>query len=248
MGRGARAAYRREEIANKAAIFGQVQQAIADIPEDYSPEEKAAIRRARLGGIDIGYGNLEEASTRQFGRTGSTAGLAEYQQELQRQRIREKSRAGAELEAGFAEVPVERARKKLQYLTPVHGQQTGSIANLFARQGPSTVDRIIGAGTAAAGAAAAACWIAEELYGLFDFRTVTLRLWLNEVFGATAFGSMWMWLYRRHGRSVARWIRFNRLGRRAFRFIFDRLFAIAQRDLSKGVKAWDTWTSSKIAA
>ena len=230
MGRGARKRFRREEIENKAAIFGMVQGALSDIPDDYTPEQKSAIRRARLGGIDIGYGNLEEAATRQFGRTGTTAGFAEYQQELQRQRIREKSRAGAEIETEFAEVPARRAQQRLQYLTPIHGQQSGTITNLFAQQGPSTLDRIIGAGTAAAGAAP--CWIAEELYGAYDFRTVTLRAWLNHVFGLSWFGSMWMWLYRRHGKSVASWIRFNSLGRAGFRFVFDKLFDRALRELA----------------
>jgi hypothetical protein len=50
---------------------------------------------------------------------------------------------------------------------------------------------------------AAACWIAERIYGFDDPRTFLLRLWLNGPFQQRWYGRLTMALYRRFGQWVA---------------------------------------------
>lgn len=71
----------------------------------------------------------------------------------------------------------------------------------------------------------AACWVADELYGIGDPRTNLLRFWLNTEFNQTPFGGFVMNLYVRFGRLAARLVR-----RFAFiRALFTPLFARALR-------------------
>jgi len=149
MARGAREKAREAEEARRTELFGAIRGEAAAIPRDYTPEQRAAITRARLGGIDIGYGNLLDEAMRRYARTGATAGYGELLGELGRERTREKSRAGAELETGFAEVPVQRALQRAGVLSGLYGPSTSYLSSLYQYQ-PGLLDRILGATQAAA--------------------------------------------------------------------------------------------------
>lgn len=115
------------------------------------------------------------------------------------------------------------------------GGAANTTSNLANQQeaGKATQMSFLGSLVGAGGEIAAACWIAEVLYGKHDFRTHALRYWLNTYYDATRFGSYVMWLYRRFGRRVAAWIeRHPRLGRFIFRPIFDRAWRYVQRVLT----------------
>ena len=146
MGRGSRRRARELEESRRGQLFGQVQEEIGAIPPDLTPEQRAGITQARLGGIDIGYGNIMDEAKRRFARTGSRAAAPELALEIGRERTREKSRAGAELEQYFAEVPVQRRLARAGAYTPIF-QGTGQLLSSLYSRGPSTLDRILGAGT-----------------------------------------------------------------------------------------------------
>ncbi len=78
-----------------------------------------------------------------------------------------------------------------------------------------------------------ACWIAEELYGVDDGRTLMLRAWLTQAYDARRPGWMFVGVYRMFGRQVARLIATGVLPRRLFRPLFDALVAMALADVPR---------------
>lgn len=56
-------------------------------------------------------------------------------------------------------------------------------------------------------ATAAACWIAEAIYGVDAWETYLLRSWLNREFKRHLFGKLVMGLYCRYGQRVARLVK-----------------------------------------
>lgn len=78
---------------------------------------------------------------------------------------------------------------------------------------------------------AAACWIAEVLWGKTDDRTIVLRYWLNNLYVNTPFGRFVVALYRRFGRGVAAVLARNCWLQWPFRWLFERALVRAHREL-----------------
>jgi len=92
-------------------------------------------------------------------------------------------------------------------------QQKASTLNFFGQLAQAAGQ---GAGLAAA------CWIAEAIYGVDDMRTFVLRRYLNGPFCQHLSGRLVMALYRAVGRQVAWLARRSALLRGAFRPLFER--------------------------
>lgn len=86
-----------------------------------------------------------------------------------------------------------------------------------------------GAGMALSGAGMAlSCWVAEELFGPTNLRTVRLRAFLNGVYSKTWTGRIFMWCYRRYGQFVASQARQRAWVRRLLMPLFRKLDRMAQ--------------------
>jgi hypothetical protein len=71
------------------------------------------------------------------------------------------------------------------------------------------------------------CWIAEQLYGVDDPRTLLLRAWLGHVYEDRARGWPLVALYRTFGRSTAGLIARGYLPRAPFYVLFNALLKSA---------------------
>lgn len=217
MGRKEKKVVETTRAENKAAMGGFEQQILGEIqgiPTDYTPEQKAAIRRARLGGTEEGYQLAEDAATRRFTRTGATAGYNELLAEMAREKTREKSRAGAELETGFADEPIRRRLLRAGLLKPLYGTRAGLYSQTI--PSPGSTDRgwweswgrdLLEAGTSAASSAALACWVADALYGESSGKTLLLRYWINQVFPNWWTGRVFLRTYLNIGQPMAALVR-----------------------------------------
>lgn len=138
-----------QDEARKDSYTSMIQQTEAKIPDDYSPEQKAAITTAEMSGIDAGYGNLRDELMRRASSTGDSAGVPETLVESNEQAIRDKAQAGAQLQETFANVPVQRALQQASVYQPA---LSGMLYDRYPQQPSNTTGSIIGA----AGSVAAA--------------------------------------------------------------------------------------------
>lgn len=149
MSRDTNAKIAAQDEARKDAYTGLIKSTMAKIPDDYTPQQKSAITTAELGGIDVGYGNLRDEITRRAAATGSSAGIPESLMEANREAIREKASAGAQLQEMFANVPVQRALQQASIFQPALG---GMLFDRYPQQPSGTTGSILGAaGSAAVG-------------------------------------------------------------------------------------------------
>ena len=141
-----------QEEARKNQYTGMVTSTTAKVPDDYTPEQKADITTAEMGGIDIGFGNLKDEMLRRSSATGSFAGLPETLSEATLNATRQKADAGTKLQETFANVPVQRALQQASIFQPA---LSGMLYNRYPNQ-PSgnTLGGILTGGAAAAGTAA----------------------------------------------------------------------------------------------
>jgi len=153
MGRSEKAAVEAARSQNLSAMTGfenQITGELSKIPSDLTPEQKSAIRRARLGGTDIGYQLAEDEATRRYTSTGSTAAYPELLSELALQRTREKAQGGAELESQFAQEPINRALMRAGLLQPLYQTRAGlygqTIPGAGSGQSGSLAGSLIGGG------------------------------------------------------------------------------------------------------
>lgn len=123
MSRAAKKAEEKEQ-QNRQALQAQITGFAQDVGTDYTPEQKASIRAARLGGLDIGFENLADQLARRRARTGSTAGFNDTLLELGREQARQKSQASQDIESEFAQEPVRRALLRAGIYTPLYGGST----------------------------------------------------------------------------------------------------------------------------
>lgn len=117
-----------------------------------------------------------------------------------------------------------------------YGGAANTMGNVGQQQaaGKASTMGFLGSLASAGGAvgAAAACWIAEELFGVNDARTILLRKWVSETWpqrslvGKLAFG-----LYLKHGRKVAKFIQDSP----AARAVCAAIFSLALRQARKEV-------------
>ena len=87
------------------------------------------------------------------------------------------------------------------------------------------------AGTAAEGAAA--CWVAERLYGYDSFRTRLFRWWLNNRYAETTIGKRVMDFYIKYGKQVAAFIGESPVRGLPFRFLFWLAYRPAVREYDR---------------
>jgi hypothetical protein len=90
---------------------------------------------------------------------------------------------------------------------------------------------LLGSMAGAAGTAfeGAGCWIAEAIYGRYNFKTLLLRIWMNRVWAKTRVGSIVMRLYLKYGKRVAVHVRAHRTVRWMLKPLFDCGLAAARR-------------------
>jgi hypothetical protein len=81
------------------------------------------------------------------------------------------------------------------------------------------------------------CWIAEELYGVQDPRTLLLRAWLAVAYDERRPGWVLIAFYQRFGRAAANLIRRGRLPRGLFRRAFDLLVDRALDERARAIVA-----------
>ena len=123
----------------------------------------------------------------------------------------------------LATLPLSVAGAESPYFSTATSGQDSSLNNLtqfgLASYGPWMA--AIQAAGQAGSAAAKACWIAEALYGVNDWRTHLLRSWLNDEFKRTRFGRVVMALYIRFGERIAARVKKSRALRFAIRPLFE---------------------------
>jgi hypothetical protein len=98
------------------------------------------------------------------------------------------------------------------------GAQQGYGNILGQPQQQSMAGPIIGG---ALSALAAFCWITEAVYGKSDFRVPIIRQYLMKR------GGFLVWLYRKIGERVAKYVHKSTLLRAAFRRVFDSVLCAA---------------------
>lgn len=81
------------------------------------------------------------------------------------------------------------------------------------------------------------CWVAEELYGVQDPRTLLLRAWLMLAYDERRRGWVFIALYQRFGREAANLIRRGCLPRGVFRRAFDVLVDKALDERARAIVA-----------
>src|SRR5438552_17317398 len=79
------------------------------------------------------------------------------------------------------------------------------------------------AGNPPGGASRTNCWIAEQLYGVDDPRTLLLRAWLTRIYDERGRGWQFVALYQQYGLMTAQAIARGYLPRAPFRIVFDAL-------------------------
>jgi hypothetical protein len=145
---------------------------------------------------------------------------------LSAQRAAQDYKANLMWQQYLAQQPLSRAEMESRLYGTASGVEGNALNNLTQLSGQKygfwggIIDSALqGAGTGAG--LAAACWIAEAIYGTDDARTHLLRSWLNREFEERWYGRVVMAGYRRFGQSIAGAIRrFRPLGW-VFRPLFD---------------------------
>lgn len=231
------------ESGNAAGIYGTLEPILAAQaahPTGMTAEDKANANTSAqqsVGGGEsaaVGQGALRSARTRNAG--GADAAIAD----AARQSGRNLSDAALKTELTDAQMKAQNQRaaeaglgnlfsENLSGGNQALGQVAGDVnANSEALKASWTgFNSIYGplveaAGKAAGGYAAGGCWIAEAVYGVDDWRTHTVRAWLNGPFRETFMGSLVMDTYLAIGKQVAWAVRHSSLLRRAFKPLFDK--------------------------
>lgn len=114
------------------------------------------------------------------------------------------------------------------------GQTLGQLGSQEAAGKAATMGFLGSVVESGAGLAAAACWIAELLFGRVDWRTHLVRRWLNRVYARTPAGAVVVLLYRLIGRQVAWILARARPLQRLFRPLFAAALRRAVRELAHG--------------
>lgn len=143
----------------------------------------------------------------------------------------------------LAEMPLEATNAESGYYGTATSGRGTALKNLtdlgIAAYGPWTA-AIAAAGQAGSAAinkgasGGSGCWIAEAIYGEDDWRTHTLRAWLNSNFKRTWMGARIMALYLRHGQTVAPYVKRFWLLRVAFRPFFEWALRQAMAEFNRG--------------
>ncbi len=84
------------------------------------------------------------------------------------------------------------------------------------------IGSIVGSVLGAAGGAAGLCWVADELYGVNDWRTHLARAWVR-----AHHENPFVRLYRRHGKAWAKWLALNPWAKPLVQPIWDAMWKAA---------------------
>lgn len=99
------------------------------------------------------------------------------------------------------------------------GQATGIRAGLIA---PGFMDYVMPlAGSLGGAAITKFCWVAVEIWGLFDLRTMLVRRWMAGPFAKTMLGSVLLSVYARKGQWMADFIKNRPWARRMASWAFE---------------------------
>jgi hypothetical protein len=239
MSRGASERLANQEEARKDAYTGMIQQSVSQIPSDYTPEQKASITTAEMGGIDVGYGNLRDEMMRRASATGSSAGIPESLNEAGRESIRAKADAGAKLQEMFANVPTQRALQQASIYQPA---LSGMLYNRPLPQSSGILNSIIGAGGAIGAAllgkgrtggtgGTAGCWIAVAVYGRDSWKPEFIwQFWTKKWANESRFYRILLGLYLIVGELSAWVVQRIPLLKRACKMLFDHALQKAEKD------------------
>lgn len=214
-----------QDQARKDQFTGMITNQMNKIPLDYTPQQKAAITSADLGGLDVNYGNLRDEMMRRAGATGSFAGIPESLSAANREAAQAKAQAGATEAKMFADTPVQRALQQASIFEPALSGMLYPTRYPSGQQ--STLNSIIGAGGALGAAAIMQCYVAAELFGGWaSVDTQTIRLWLSK----TRYMKPFFIIYKRVSSAWANYIRRHKLARRITKKLFDHFLARARKD------------------
>lgn len=213
-------------------------------PQGFTPEEKSAQRTAAQESAGGGMAGAVGQSALNTQRTKNAGGSDVAIGEAARGAGRNLSRAALSTELEDAALKQQKQAEAKRGMEALYGISTGG-GNQALGQVASNVNANTNAENASwnwakylldpalAGAGqgaglAAACWIAERIYGFDDMRTFLLRAWLNGPFRQTMHGRIIMSLYRLCGQWIA--------ARPRLALKFKPLFEIALRH----ARVWDS--------
>lgn len=127
---------------------------------------------------DINLANIQQALSNRFNAAGILMGV------------------GGQYGNNFASANSGASNALNSYITGINANTPMGLATGFASGFGQGLGGALGKG-------AAACWIAEKIWGVGDMRTIIVRGWLSLEFGQSLIGSVLMKLYSRFGRKVA---------------------------------------------
>ncbi len=191
---------------------------------------------------------MRDASLRAGGTNTNATNYATKALALQKMRLADTLNAGrtaqdynknVDYQRGLASAPLAEVSGESPYYGTATSGQDASLHDLtqfgLASYGPWNAliqGSLQGAGAGAG--AAVGCWIAEAIYGTNDWRTATLRAWLNGNFKQSLLGRMVMAFYLRFGQKIAACVQRSPLLRKLLKPTFDRGLRKALRENLNG--------------
>lgn len=96
----------------------------------YSPTEKAAITQGAFGGVNEGYNTAENQAQRRLATTHNAAGYGSFMGSLARDKARDLSSTGLNVQSQFANEAYQRKLQGLQGLAQMYGVDTSFLNSL----------------------------------------------------------------------------------------------------------------------
>jgi len=170
-----------------------------------------------------------------LGQGSNNAGAANYETYMKMKRQQD---AAGDLAGMYAAKDADVNNSGFQYAQLANSRNLGKAGagaqayNTFMQnKGPGMFDKIMKIGQVAVGGVGAwkGCWIAAELYGETDIRTMLLRAWLGTEVVKQPIGRFIVDMYAQFGERVAAMVKRSKVLRFGFKKIFDRALVKAVR-------------------
>ena len=238
-------------IGNMQDVFGQIQQQVGSIaaagvgqqgwtPAETSARQGQVITQAAAANKQLQASIAEKGAMTSGGGPGLTTGatlateagaesnVLNKEAEMLQQNTAENDATGREnywkATAVEGAIPGEEAKISSEAAQPVLGAQKNESDQANENQAASSSWMGLVGGLAQAGAsAAAACWIAAEVYdGWGDPRVDSVRDWIFNVWAETSVvGALVAKIYLKFGERIARLVRKNQVLKAGFKRLFD---------------------------
>ena len=170
-----------------------------------------------------------------LGQGSNNAGAANYETYMKMKRQQE---AAGQLEGAYNATSADMTGQGFNLAQMANSRNLGKAGagaqayNTFMQnKGPGMFDKIMKIGQVAVGGVGAwkGCWIAAELYGETDIRTMLLRAWLGTEVVKQPIGRFIVDMYAQFGERVAAMVKRSKVLRFGFKKIFDRALVKAVR-------------------